>query len=120
MEQALNVARIEEAKRRDKPEVDVEKRANRVRLNDSVGDFKEAEAEYKAALADAGGDPKAIADPKVVSNYRAKYARALQDSTAFFNVHGETPYPFGGAAMGRKAAAKPAASSGKGWSATKF
>jgi hypothetical protein len=109
MEQALNVARIEEAKRRDKPEVDVEKRANRVRLNDSVGDFKEAEAEYKAALADAGGDPKAIADPKVVSNYRAKYARALQDSTAFFNVHGETPYPFGGAAMGRKAAAKPVA-----------
>lgn len=108
---ALTAAQTRKANERDKPEVDVEKRTNRALLNNSVGDFKEAEAEYKAALADAGGDPKAIADPKVVSNYRAKYARALQDSTAFFNRHGETPYPFGGAAMGRKAAAKPATAS---------
>ena len=88
--------------------VDVERRAYEAKLQDAVGDFKEAEAEYKASLADAGGDPKAITDPKVVSNYRAKYARALQNSTAFFKRYKETPYPFGGAAMGRKAAAKPA------------
>jgi hypothetical protein len=89
--------------------VDVERRAYEAKLEDAVGDFKEADAEYKAALEYAGGDPKAIADPKVVSNRLAKQARALQASTAFFKRYKETPYPFGGAAMGRKAAAKPAA-----------
>lgn len=88
--------------------VDVERRAYEAKLEDAVGDFKEADAEYKAALEYAGGDPKAIADPKVVTNRLAKQARALQASTAFFNRYKETPYPFGGAAMGRKAAAKPA------------
>ena len=88
--------------------VDVEKRTYEAKLEDAVGDFKEADAEYQAALAYAGGDPKAIADPKVVSNRLAKQARALQASTAFFKRYKQTPYPFGGAAMGRKAAAKPA------------
>lgn len=111
MERALNAARIEEAGRRGEPKVDVERRAYEAKLEDAVGDFKEADAEYKAALESAGGDPKAIADPKVVSNRLAKQARALQASTAFFNRYKETPYPFGGAAMGRKAAAKPAAAS---------
>jgi hypothetical protein len=109
MERALNAARIEEANRRDGPKVDVERRAYEAKLEDAVGDFKEADAEYKAALEYAGGDPKAIADPKVVSNRLAKQARALQTSAAFFRRYKETPYPFGGAAMGRKAAAKPAA-----------
>ena len=108
MERALNAARIEEASRRGEPKVDVERRAYEAKLEDAVGDFKEADAEYKAALESAGGDPKAIADPKVVSNRLAKQARALQASTAFFNRYKETPYPFGGAAMGKKAAAKPA------------
>lgn len=120
MERALNAVKIEEAGRRGEPKVDVERRAYEAKLEDAVGDFKEADAEYKAALEYAGGDPKAIADPKVVSNRLAKQARALQASTAFFNRYKETPYPFGGAAMGRKAAAKPAAPSGAGWSAKKF
>jgi hypothetical protein len=107
MDRALNVARIKEANRRDEPKVDVERRAYEAKLEDAVGDFKEADAEYKAALEYAGGDPKAIADPKVVSNRLAKQARALQASTAFFKRYKETPYPFGGAAMGRTA--KPVA-----------
>ena len=106
---AAQIRNLDEPPRGGGGKVDVERRSYEAKLEDAVGDFKEADAEYQAALAYAGGDPKAIADPKVVSNRLAKQARALQTSAAFFRRYKETPYPFGGAAMGRKAAAKPAA-----------
>jgi hypothetical protein len=119
MERALNAARIEEANRRDKPEVDVEKRAYETNLEKLVEDYAAADAEYIDALKSEGGKKENISS-EIASKRNASRARAVQASSALFKRYGSTPYPFQGEALGKRAAAKPAAPSGKGWSATKF
>jgi hypothetical protein len=105
MERDLNAARIEEAKRRDKPEVDVEKRAYETNLEKLVEDYAAADAEYIDALKSEGGKKENISS-EITSKRNASRARAVQASSALFKRYGSTPYPFQGEAIGKRAAVK--------------
>jgi hypothetical protein len=88
---------------------DVESRGDRAELDKAVADFAAADAVYQSALKQAGGNPANIEDQSVVQERNAKRARALQFSKTFNRRYGQTPYPFGGAAMGQVPAQPPAA-----------
>ena len=91
MEKALNVARINEANKPDKPTVDVELRADRDVLDKLAADYEAKRSLFNEALSESGMK-LSLVPPELRADLTAAEARLRTQSSAFERIHGKSPY----------------------------
>ena len=91
MEKALNVARINEANKRDKPTVDVELRADRDVIDKLAADYEAKRSLFNEALSANKMNLKLV-PPELRADLTAAEARLRTQSSAFERIHGKSPY----------------------------